>query len=225
MKNKILVVGIIFLLITIGLSGCNETETNTDGESETNGEQDGDGGGEAQSESFEGILMGIGGGVSFYVRHETYNQSYLLVDEQGQRYSTITTLESFSENISIGETVLIFGNITTYDGSPAIIVNSIFSEFSQCKKDIANFMGNWEHESGTLPWSYDNATWYFFANKTLIIETTHLGEELKSDGTWDILDCELMIYQPRYNYEFSNENNSLTIWSDSFSGTLKRVEN
>lgn len=221
MKKKVLAVGIIIIMIA-GLSGCTQkTDETSDDESETDEEQSGDEEYEAPSESFEGVLIGIGGGVSFYVRHETYNQSYLLVDEQGQRYSTISDLESFSENISIGETVIIYGNITVYSGSPAIIVYSIFSEFSECKKDIVNFIGNWEHESGTLPWSYENTTWYFFANKTLVIETTHLGEELKTDGAWDILDCELMIFNPRYSYEFSNANNSLTIGS----GILKRIEN
>jgi len=218
MKKQIIIIGIILMMITVCLIGCqeelnNKEKTDSNDNSET-----------TKSEEFEGTLGRIGDAINLYIKVGEYAETgfYILTDNQGEYYDSL-------EEFELGDTVIIKGKIGTYENYSAIIVEDISFKYPECENDEELFVGTWRQDSGITTWGSEGAIWYFYENKSLRIEDSQFDKGYIT-GIWNVYECNLsygtlLTIIGRFDYEFSDNNNKLTYILDHGNAILTKVSN
>jgi uncharacterized membrane-anchored protein len=203
MKKLLIIVGIIVLLLTVGLSGCNEQNEQTPKE------------GPAPIIKFftatpTTVIFGNSSVLNWSVENATsvsidneignviFNGSKTIFPIQNQTY-TLTTYNSYgSSKASVKIYVIVISENTSSDEEKII--------------------GTWSYSS-----NYNNNTfsaiYIFSSNKTLDILAIYNEEPRTRKGTWSLTDNKLfMIFEDRTipnDYKFSDNNTKLAITDSS----------
>ena len=219
MKGKFLSISVVVLLLVIAFCGCNEKQTDETATDETEN-------GESQTESFEGFFMDftLSGGPDTTTGEALMFWSgltYFLIDDQENRYKNFSSLNEFGNDFELADVVIITGINSTYSGSAAIILEDITYKYPECEDEEPFFVGTWKQTSGILPWSNENAIWYFYEDNSIKIEDKQLTGG-NTTGTWNVIECNMKAGPNTYEYEFSNDNTVITLTYEDMEGILTK---
>ncbi|MCJ7572069.1 MAG: hypothetical protein MUO82_09375 [Candidatus Thermoplasmatota archaeon] len=197
MKKQLIIVGIIVILLTVGLSGCNEQPPKED---------------PAPTIKFltatpTTVIFGNSSVLNWFVENATsvsidngignviFNGSKTIFPIQNQTY-TLTTFNSYGgSNASVKVYVIFISENTSSDEEKII--------------GTWNFSG--KYKNNTL-----NSSYIFSSNKKFQVITSYIDMVVTQNGTWNIADNKLFIILKGENtitndYKFSNNNTKLTL--------------